>query len=75
MPEEVQAPGPEPVAMWLMNGGLVIFAVLFIVSGSRHGALVMGTGVLLGVGWMLLSLRETPPETGTTAEPDIEGTD
>lgn len=55
----------QPVAMWLMNGGLVIFASLFIATGSGHGALVMGTGVLLGVGWALYSLRETHADTDT----------
>lgn len=65
----------QPVAMWLLNGGLVIFIVLLIVSGSTHGALIMGTGVLLGVGWMLFSIRETPAETGTAVDTDIETTD
>jgi hypothetical protein len=65
----------QPVAMWLMNAGVVIFAALLIATGSRHGALIMGLGVLLGVVWMLLSLRETTPEGATTADQDIEATD
>lgn len=65
----------QPAAMWLMNAGLVVFIGLFIATGSRHGALVMGTGVLLGVAWALLSLRETSTEASTTAEPEVEATD
>jgi hypothetical protein len=65
----------QPTAMWLMNGGLVIFAALFIASGSRHGALVMGSGVLLGIVWMLLSLRETPAQAVPTAQEVDETTD
>jgi len=65
----------QPVAMWLMNGGLVIFAALLIATGSTHGALVMGTGVLLGVGWALHSLRGTHTETDTATKPSVETTD
>jgi hypothetical protein len=61
----------QPVAMWLTNGGLLLFAALLIATGSAHGALVMGTGVLLGVGWALHSLRETHTGTDTaTNAPD-----
>lgn len=65
----------QPAAMWLMNGGLVIFAALFIASGTRHGATIMGIGVLLGVLWMLLSLREIPTDGETRVEQGLEATD
>lgn len=39
----------EPAAFWLLNLGLLAFAATEIVSGSRHGAIVMGLGVLLAV--------------------------
>lgn len=39
----------EPGAFWLLNVGLLAFAATEIVNGSRHGAIVMGIGVLLGV--------------------------
>jgi hypothetical protein len=48
----------EPAAMWLLNIGLVVFVVLRIVSGVRHGAIIMGLGVLLGVVAMLYRLLE-----------------
>lgn len=39
----------EPTAFWLLNLGLVTFAATEIAYGGRHGAVVMGIGVLLGV--------------------------
>lgn len=39
----------EPAAMWLVNLGLLAFAATEIAMGSRHGAVLMGAGVLLGV--------------------------
>lgn len=39
----------EPGAFWLLNLGLVAFAASEIAYGGRHGAIVMGLGVLLGV--------------------------
>jgi len=65
----------QPAAMWLMNAGIVVFVGLYIATGSAHGALVMGTGVLLGVGWALHSLRETPAETDTAMKASVETTD
>jgi hypothetical protein len=65
----------QPAAMWLMNAGIVVFVGLFIATGSAHGALVMGTGVLLGVGWVLHSLRETSAETDTATKAGVETTD
>lgn len=65
----------EPAAMWLINGGLVVFVDTRIALGTRHGALVMGTGVLLGAGWALGSLRATPAETEATAQAGVETTD
>jgi hypothetical protein len=61
--------------MWLTNVGIVVFVGLFIATGSAHGALVMGTGVLLGVGWALYSLRETSAETDTATKASVETTD
>lgn len=51
----------EPAAMWLLNGGLVVFVVLRVVMGTRHGAILMGLGVLLGVGTMLYRLLDGSP--------------
>jgi hypothetical protein len=65
----------QPAAMWLMNAGIVVFVGLFIATGSAHGALVMGTGVLLGVGWALYSLRETSAEADTATKAGVETTD
>lgn len=65
----------QPAAMWLMNVGVVVFVGLFIATGSAHGALVMGTGVLLGVGWALYSLREASAETDTAPNAEVESTD
>jgi hypothetical protein len=39
----------EPGAFWLLNLGLVAFAATEIGYGSRHGAIIMGFGALLGV--------------------------
>lgn len=47
----------EPLAMWVMNLGLVIFLGLEITSESKVGAVVMGIGVLLGVLTMIQRLR------------------
>lgn len=42
----------EPAAFWLLNLGLVAFFAGKIAADTRHGALVMGLGVLLGVATM-----------------------
>lgn len=39
----------EPAALWVANGGLVVFAALEIGMDVSHGAWIMGVGVLLGV--------------------------
>lgn len=39
----------EPGAFWLVNLGLLAFVATEIGYGGRHGAIVMGIGVLLGV--------------------------
>jgi hypothetical protein len=39
----------ERGAFWLINVGLLLFAATEIGYGGRHGAIVMGLGVLLGV--------------------------
>ena len=46
----------ETAAMWLINLGLPAFLALDVAAGSRLGAIVMGTGVLLGVGIMVARL-------------------
>lgn len=48
----------EPAAMWLLNAGLVVFVALRIATGARHGAVLMGLGVLTGVAVMLYRLLE-----------------
>lgn len=48
----------EPAAVWLLNGGMVVFFAGEIALGSRLGALVMGVGVLLGIATMLLRLLD-----------------
>jgi hypothetical protein len=65
----------QPAAMWLTNVGILVFVGLFIATGSAHGALVMATGVLLGVGWALYSLRETSTETATATNAGVETID
>ena len=57
----------EPVSMWLINLGLLAFFTLKIVADIRLGAMVMGTGVLLGVGTMLIRLRADRPSVLATA--------
>lgn len=39
----------EPVAMWMINLGILVFLGLDIAADIRYGAIVMGWGVLLGV--------------------------
>lgn len=39
----------EPAALWLTNLGYLAFAATELAYGGRHGALIMGVGVLLGV--------------------------
>lgn len=48
----------EPAALWTINGGLIIFVALEIALDIRHGAMVMGLGVLLGVAVMVYRLTE-----------------
>lgn len=59
-------PWGEPVAMWLINLGLIVFFALKIVADIRLGAALMGLGVLLGVGTTLLRLRTSEVESGLT---------
>lgn len=42
----------EPGAFWLLNLGLLAFIATEVAYGGRHGAIVMGVGVLLGVATM-----------------------
>ena len=63
----------EPVSMWLINLGLLVFFTLKIAADIRLGAIVMGIGVLLGVGTMLLRLRadrSTVPAAARAASAD-----
>lgn len=39
----------EPGAFWLVNVGILAFAATEIGYGGRHGAILMGVGILLGV--------------------------
>lgn len=57
----------DSTAMWLMNLGLIVFAVLRQASDTRLGAIVMGVGVLIGVATFLLRLRV--PEPSPTPRP------
>jgi hypothetical protein len=47
----------ETAAFWTMNVGLILFMVLKIAADIRHGAIIMGIGVLLGVYTMVMRLR------------------
>lgn len=49
-------PWGEPAALWLTNLGLALFVGMRIATGTRHGAFVMGLGVLLGVATMFARL-------------------
>lgn len=57
----------EPVSMWLMNLGLLVFFALKIAADNRLGAIVMGIGVLLGVATMLLRLSADRPAVPAAA--------
>lgn len=46
----------EPAAIWGINLGLVAFIAIRIGLDVRHGAILMGLGVLLGVAMMLYRL-------------------
>jgi len=65
----------QTAAMWVINAGVVVFVGVFIVSGSRHGAVLMGFGLILGVGWGLASIRETRSDPNPSAPADVETTD
>lgn len=71
----VRSSWTQPAAMWLTNAGLVVFVGLFIATGSPHGALLMGPGVLLGLGWTLHALRATPARTDTPPKSGVDTTD
>jgi hypothetical protein len=58
----------EPAAVWLLNGGMVVFFALEIALQSRLGAVVMGLGVLLGVVTMIVRLVNGPA-AGATRTP------
>ena len=47
----------DKAALWLIHGGIILFAVLKVTSDSRLGSIIMGVGILLGVYTMLMRLR------------------
>jgi len=47
----------EPAALWTINVGILVFLGLKISSDIRHGAFIMGIGVLLGVFTMFRRLQ------------------
>jgi hypothetical protein len=57
----------EPVGLWLMNLGIIVFIGLEYINDSRLGAIVMGIGVLVGVGTMMVRLLSSEGETATAA--------
>lgn len=64
----------EPGSFWLVNLGLVAFAATEIAYGGRHGAVVMGIGVLLGVatfGYRLLGDATTPDSAAGIGGADV----
>lgn len=50
-------PWAEPASLWAINLGLLAFISLKIAADIRHGAIIMGLGVLLGVVTMLRRLQ------------------
>lgn len=60
----------EPAALWLVNLGLVAFAATEIGWGERHGALVMGLGVLLAVA--VFGYRLTAESGAAGAAPAVD---
>lgn len=46
----------ETASIWGINLGLVLFLALEFASGAKWGAAVMGTGILVGVGVMVVRL-------------------
>lgn len=49
----------EPVAFWMINLGIIIFVGLKIAADIRHGAIIMGLGILLGVFVMFRRLQKS----------------
>lgn len=47
----------ETAALWLINGGILVFVGMKAAADVRHGALVMAVGVLIGVYTMFRRLR------------------
>jgi len=60
----------EPLAPWLVNLGLVVFILFEFISDSRLGAIVMGTGVLLGVATMVVRMLSEKTGQMATAPTD-----
>lgn len=52
-------PWAEAAALWTTNLGLVVFAAGKVFADVRHGAWVMGVGVVLGVIMLLRRLRSS----------------
>ncbi len=63
----------EPAAMYLFNGGLILFLVLEATMDSPHGAVVMGLGALLAIAIMAHRLHNG--HTDLTFQPATSTTD
>lgn len=58
----------EPAAIWGINIGVVVFIATRIAMDSRHGAVVMGLAVLLGVAEMMFRLTDSSAGRGEQRE-------
>lgn len=63
----------QPGSFWLVNVGLLIFAATEIGYGGRHGAIVMGLGVLLGVATIGYQLSGEPATSRSQGSIDAVG--
>lgn len=62
----------EPGAFWLINLGLLVFAATEIGYGGRHGAIIMGIGVLLGAA--VMGYRLVGESAGSGIDRTVGGT-
>lgn len=64
----------DKTAMWLLNLGILVFVGVVAFSDSRLGAILMGTGVLLGVVTFLLRLGASGATTDASgSDPAVLG--
>jgi len=49
----------EPVSFWMINLGIIAFIGMKIAADIRHGAIIMGLGILLGVFVMFRRLQKS----------------